>query len=320
MSPDMSLSAFRPFATASIRTASTLVPASPPVACGPACASASLREANAVGVCAPVRARPGIALRVVVILAAVAGILLLALPAMPGSTWSAWLLRAACLLALCYAMVRWSRFEAEQHERAKLLAKTAAAAERKRISLDLHDGAIQPYLGLKLGLEALRRKVSPGDALASDIDELYRMTQDSIMELRGYVRALDGRMCERTALADGLQRQVERFRCFYGLTIDLHLPPDLDVASGLSAELVQMVGEGLSNVGRHTASRQVSVIVARADAQLVVDVVNHGGAEAGAWRPFTPGSLTRRADYLNGCVQVMPEGTGGSIVRIAIPL
>ena len=37
------------------------------------------------------------------------------------------------------------------------LAEEAMATERARIGRDLHDSAIQPYLGLKYGVEALAR-------------------------------------------------------------------------------------------------------------------------------------------------------------------
>lgn len=206
-----------------------------------------------------------------------------------------------------------------------LLARmqTAQAArlhgERRKISLDLHDGAIQPYLGLKLGLEALRRKALPDNPLARDVDELYRMTQDSIAELRGYVRVLRGSSMPAGTLMDGLRRQAERFQRFYGFKVEISIEAELTVADELAAEVVQMVGEGLSNVGRHTTSRQVAVVLSSAPRRLVVEIVNHRGAPA-PWRRFTPASLTQRARRLGGMVEVVPHENGGTTVRIVIPV
>lgn len=201
------------------------------------------------------------------------------------------------------------------------LASDAADTERRKISLDLHDSAIQPYLGLKLGLEALRRKAEPGNKLAADIDDLFHMTQDSIAELRGYVRLLGGRAERRTAaLMDGLQRQVERFRGFYGFKVDVNFLSDVNLNDRLAAEVVHMIGESLSNIGRHTASRQVTINLSSSDDRFVTQIINHGVDTDAPWQRFTPVSLTRRAQHLGGSVEVAPQANGGTAVCVTIPL
>jgi signal transduction histidine kinase len=217
----------------------------------------------------------------------------------------------ASLALLGCALLLLARIHAVQAERLR--------GERRKISLDLHDGAIQPYLGLKLGLEALRRKALPDNPLAGDVDELYRMTQDSIAELRGYVRVLRGSTAPAGTLLDELRRQAERFQRFYGFKVEISIEPDLIVADALAAEVVQMVGEGLSNVGRHTTSRQVTVVLSAAQRRLVVEIVDHRG-DRKAWRRFTPVSLTLRARRLGGMVEVAPRESGGTVVRVVIPV
>lgn len=205
--------------------------------------------------------------------------------------------------------------------RIERLADETASRERSRISLDLHDGAIQPYLGLKLGLEALRRKLRPGDPLTGDVDELCRMTQDSIDELRGYVRVLDGRAQERPpALRDGLRRQAERFGRFYGIEVATNLPADVEIDEPLTTQVLQMIGESLSNIGRHTASRQATINLSTADRQLRAEVVNQGGGDGDAWQDFRPASLERRARALGGRIDVAPSAGGGSAVTMTLPL
>lgn len=205
--------------------------------------------------------------------------------------------------------------------RIERLADETASRERSRISLDLHDGAIQPYLGLKLGLEALQRKLRPGDPLTDDVDELCRMTQDSIDELRGYVRVLDGRAQEHPpALRDGLRRQAERFGRFYGIEVATNLAADVETDEPLTTQVLQMIGESLSNIGRHTASRQATINVSTAGRQLRAEVVNQGSDGDDAWRDFRPASLDRRARALGGRIDVAPRAGGGSAVTMTLPL
>lgn len=57
------------------------------------------------------------------------------------------------------------------------LASGAAEEERRRIARDLHDSVIQPYIGLQIGLAAVRQKLAAGGAeVASDIERLIEMT------------------------------------------------------------------------------------------------------------------------------------------------
>lgn len=252
-----------------------------------------------------------------VALAAVAGTLLIAaLEHAHAGPWHPLLPGMLSLGMLGGAILLPARVERAQQARLRRLTDSAADGERRRISLDLHDGAIQPYLGLKLGLEALRRKVEPGNPLAQDVDELCRVTQESIAELRGYVRVLRGAAPPPGALEQGLRRQIARFQRFYGFKTELKLAPGLQLDAALAGEVVQMVGEGLSNIGRHTVARQVAVSVSGAAGRLVVDIVNQGGGAP--WRSFTPASLVQRAGRLGGLVEVAPRGDG-SLVRIVIP-
>lgn len=204
------------------------------------------------------------------------------------------------------------------HRRIDDRVAEAAARERSRISLDLHDSTIQPYLGLRLGLEALARKLDADDPLAPEVGELCRMTQESIDELRGYVRVLDGRAGHGNAgLQEGLRRQVERFGRLYGIEVATQVRADVDIEPPLADEVVRMIGESLANVGRHTSSRQATVEVAADGAELRAEVVDEGAG--GAWRRFEPVSLRRRAEALGGAVAVAPRGAG-SAVTMTIPL
>ena len=46
--------------------------------------------------------------------------------------------------------------------------------ERQKISRDIHDSAVQPYIGLKLALEALARKIPPEHPLSRDVGKPWK--------------------------------------------------------------------------------------------------------------------------------------------------
>jgi signal transduction histidine kinase len=202
------------------------------------------------------------------------------------------------------------------------LASEAAGKERRRISLDLHDSTIQPYLGLKLGLESLSRKADPANPLAGELEELCRVTNESIAELRRYVCDLKMRPPgDSGSLLEAAQHQANRFSGLYGMDVELNVsPPDLRLNDRLTAEVMQIVGESLSNIGRHTDSRRATINLSRRGQRFLAQVINHGGDPDTPWQSFRPESITQRATQLGGIAEVSGQADGGTAVTVEIPL
>lgn len=199
---------------------------------------------------------------------------------------------------------------------ARQLTRIAASGERERISRDLHDGTVQPYLGLKFGLEALRRKVPDNNALAADVDELVRMTDNSIQQLRGYISDL------RSVEADGMthaltaiRAQVQQFESYSGLKVEIRAQK-FDLSESRLFEVRQIIAEGLSNIRRHSNARQAILEIFVEQNMLRIAFIN---AVARIAPPFTPRSLAERAATMGGGVEVMRLATQ-TIVRVALPL
>src|SRR5205823_931073 len=62
----------------------------------------------------------------------------------------------------------------------------AGVRERRSIAHDLHDSAIQPYIGLNASLAALRRQAAPDNPLRTQIEELAAMSALVITDLRHF--------------------------------------------------------------------------------------------------------------------------------------
>ncbi|MGN6388539.1 MAG: sensor histidine kinase, partial [Burkholderiaceae bacterium] len=151
------------------------------------------------------------------------------------------------------------------------LATAAAYEERRKIGRDLHDSTIQPYIGLKLGLEALQRQAPPDNPLAPAITRLVALTGDVIRDLQGHVaRIRIAGQSPQTLLAASIERQVARFREFYGIDITVRAMPAQELNDRLAAEVVHIVNEGLSNIRKHTLANHGAVTVAAQDGLLQV--------------------------------------------------
>lgn len=200
------------------------------------------------------------------------------------------------------------------------IASEAAGVERQKISRDLHDSTIQPYVGLKLGLEALRRKVPADHAMSREIEDLLDMTQHGIAELRRYVADLKTPAPESQPdfLFSEVRKQAERFGEFHGIEVEVNANPNEEINDRLAAEIIQIVNEGLSNIKRHTNSRRVTLNLSRHEDRYVAQILNHGAQPARS-QPFVPRSIAERARHLGGRVDVQ-QWENGTAVTVEIPL
>lgn len=197
----------------------------------------------------------------------------------------------------------------------------ASEHERAAISRDLHDTTIQPYIGLKLALEALQREVEGENPLRRRISELVEMAGMTVHDLRTYAV----RLRERTAmpgevLAEAVKKHAARLGRFYGIAVEVasDVPAQLD--GRLAAEAFQIVSEGLSNVLRHTEAKSAFVNMRGEGAALLLQVGNEASAPSSGAQAFTPRSIDERSRALGGSATVDRRADGYTVVQVTLPM
>lgn len=199
------------------------------------------------------------------------------------------------------------------------LASKSAERERRKISRDLHDSTIQPYLGLKFKLEGLLRKLSPEEHLYHEVEEVVGMVTESVANLRGYISDLKQESVSRQPLlVDALKQQAEQIMKQYSIKIKVEAPPNLQLSDRLAAEVFQMVSEGLSNIRRHTKADQARVKLLTQNELLIIVIENNNPNTDAPNQPFSPRSLTGRAKSLGGTVDIKQNGTTTVVIKIPI--
>lgn len=200
------------------------------------------------------------------------------------------------------------------------LVSRAAEHERYRISLDIHDTTIQPYIGLKLGLDAVAREAGENNPIAPRLAELVGMTEATVRDLRRYMTRLqDDSTLAGDSLVSAVRDQASHYHRFYGIEVEVRCEADLVVDSRLAGAALQIVSEGLSNILRHSQAKQAYVALRNEGHRLLIEIGNE--AAAGAPDPeFTPRSIAARTRSLGGTCVVERDGLGYTIVRVIIPL
>jgi signal transduction histidine kinase len=220
------------------------------------------------------------------------------------------------------AFARDMRWLVQQASYADTLQAEIAASERARIGRDLHDSALQPYLGLKFAIDVVAQRCAPDNPLHGPVQDLRRFCETELDELRDTVAVMrNGEVRGDNALVPALRRQASRFAALFGIETHLELPEALVTSRALSGAVLHMVNEALNNVRRHTRARQAWVRLALEPGRLHLVVRDDAARRSGFPMPsFEPRSLMERARELGGTLELRRHEGLDTEIHITLPI
>ncbi len=200
------------------------------------------------------------------------------------------------------------------------LISEASGQERLRISLDVHDTTIQPYIGLTLALDALLIEFNSDPHLAGRINEIIKMANMTIHDLRSYKDTLREKSLMRgEVLMSAIKNQGERLQRFYGIQLDFSGSVDPNLPGNIAEAAFQIIKEGLSNILRHTNAKKAMVSISENENNLYVEICNETDVTFPPAQ-FMPKSIFERVKIFSGEAIVHTNLDGFTVVRVKIPL
>jgi signal transduction histidine kinase len=188
--------------------------------------------------------------------------------------------------------------------------------ERRRLERDLHDGAQQRLVALRLQLRLARDQAGKSPEAAQELLDVAMEELDSALsELRELARGI-----HPAVLADrGLEPALSALAGRAPLPVDVTGAPTERLPARVEAAAYFVVAEALTNVARYAHATRASVAVERRNGHAVVEVRDDGVGGADPSRGSGLTGLSDRLAALDGRLEVeSPEG-GGTIVRADIP-
>jgi signal transduction histidine kinase len=200
-----------------------------------------------------------------------------------------------------------------RESRARIVAATDA--ERRRIERNLHDGAQQTLLGLRLALR-LARDHSGADraSLEAQLDEIDAELQSAVLELRTFARGVHPPILTEEGLEPALTGLARRAAIPTSVSCDFQarLPQPVETA------VYYVAAEALANTIKHAQASRVQINVSHHDGQAVIEIQDdgHGGAD-----PLGTGlrGLRDRVEALDGRLAIDSTPAAGTRVRAQIP-
>ncbi len=199
-------------------------------------------------------------------------------------------------------------------------------AERRRISRDLHDEALQDLLYALQQMRRTQAKSKQGSQHGEDEheEEKIEALERGILGLRGaiYNLRLGGENGEQK-LAEMLESLVELNRqSSPGYRIELSVEESFPPLTKLSEiELLRIVQEALTNVRRHSEANFVRVAVGVSGDKLWAEVVDNGrGFDPNAPTGMGAKGMRERARQLGGDLKITSKPGEGTKVRFEMAL
>ena len=198
--------------------------------------------------------------------------------------------------------------------RARIVA--AADGARRRLERDLHDGAQQRLVTLKLKLRLAQDSVpSERIDLKEELSEMLSDATEALKELQEISRGIHPAILSSGGLPAAFKTLAHRSAVPVNLdvAIEQRLPDSVEVAA------YYVVAEALANAAKHAQASEVKVRAHAADESLHLFISDDGigGADSRGGSGLI--GLRDRIEALGGRMQVASPPGGGTALDITIP-
>jgi signal transduction histidine kinase len=224
------------------------------------------------------------------------------------------------------------RFEGEiKHLSSQLMS--SAEEERKRISHDLHDQCGQTLTAIQFGMDALRKSM-PEHHLQhkEDIRDIVKLISQLGNEIREITYQLRPAMLDEMGIVSALRSLVSEISRQHP-TLDINeeyaigklkkkLPPSIEVT------LYRTCQESLNNIIKYAQASEVSIVLGRQEAKVVLSVQDNGigldtrklGLTAKSRQGIGLLGMRERVAALQGEFEIISELGKGTSIIVALPV
>jgi NarL family two-component system sensor histidine kinase YdfH len=241
------------------------------------------------------------------------------------------------LYALVLVREGWTRLKAQAlvrelkiaqsqlQEYALQLEELTISQERQRMAREMHDTLAQGLAGVILQLEAVDSHLEsnrPAEARAV-VQKAMQRARQTLHEARRAIQALRSAALEQKDFAAALASEVSQFEATSGVPADFVVKGEPGpISPDVAQDVLRIVQESLSNIGRHAQARhaQVRLVQSGAELQLIVKDDGRGfDARAAMQRPecFGLQGMHERAQRIGASLSIESAPQGGTTVLLS---
>jgi signal transduction histidine kinase len=210
------------------------------------------------------------------------------------------------------------------------LLLTAQEDERRRLSMDIHDGPLQSLAVSAMALSTAIKRLTRGETELIERELLLMRTSlaDAIEEVRAVLANLSIDILTNSGLIPALHAHIERFSGVTGIVVEMEDEVGQRLPSLIERLFYRLAQEALSNVRKHAEAKNVKLSLKVIGDRLYMTVADDGKGfdvnavlqrhEAGHRLGLR--SMMQRIRDAEGDLTIGPGETGGTILRFQCPL
>jgi signal transduction histidine kinase len=212
-----------------------------------------------------------------------------------------------------------TELRAAQDEVAALERQAGITEERARVAREIHDTIAQTLTGLVMTAQRASSIAERApESLGPTLTLMENLATEALSEARALVASYTP-VNVSGGLPAALAALADRFSAETGVTVIVSgEAPDVDREA--EVVLLRCAQEALANVRKHAHARQVRVSIDATDDGAGLTVTDDGvgiGAQAG--NGYGLAGMAERVRLVGGTVEVGPDVSGGTTVRVALP-
>lgn len=200
-----------------------------------------------------------------------------------------------------------------------------AEQEKRRLSLELHDGLGQHLAGVAFVARGIADTMHAGKTPdVGEVDWLLRLMNEAVARTRGLARGLWPASLERGSLGDSMRRLAEDLESIYGISCRVEIDEEPHIASPAAAyHIFRIVQEASNNAIKHGHARRLEFRVERLGEDVEISVLNDGLAfdpeKLADAKGIGVAGMGLRADAIGAALSIEPRPAGGAEVTLRMP-
>ena len=215
-----------------------------------------------------------------------------------------------------------------EHAQQRLLdaeSQRSRAEERANLARDIHDTLAQDFSAIDLHLRQVSAALGPDSAAVPAIALAQQATAEGLAQARRFIAGEPGHQPDASLVA-AIRHVADRAQADLGGRTAIEVRTvgrEPELSASVSTEILRMAQSALSNIVRHAAASDASVVLTWEPDRVFVDITDDGRgfdpeqSDAGG---FGLSALRARVADLGGTIGIESEPGEGTAIAISLPL
>jgi len=211
----------------------------------------------------------------------------------------------------------------EQLQQLTKYIEKAREDERASISRELHDDLGQALTAVKIDLGIIKKNISD-EGTISQINKVSALVSETIKTVQRITSNLRPDIIYDLGLETALEWYTKEYSERYGTGVSLEMDPGISFSAEDSLTLFRIMQESLTNVARHSGATRVDIALNKTGDSINFSIADNGTgiteSQRKARNSFGIISMKERAASLNATFEVYTKNSGGTVIKLIIPL